>query len=141
MTRDTKKSDCEVGYKKPPVKSRFRKGQSGNPAGRPKQATLEAVNVMDVLNESVKVTLGGKSRNMDSYEATIRRLVTSALKDGKLDAAIRFLRLCSGMGLLKQQQTCLLEHFSTGQLFSIFCEIEKFPESPYKPRTIQELLR
>lgn len=28
--------DYEVGYKRPPKNSRFKKGQSGNPKGRPK---------------------------------------------------------------------------------------------------------
>ena len=30
------KGDCEVGYSKPPVDSRFKPGQSGNPRGRPR---------------------------------------------------------------------------------------------------------
>ena len=29
-------TEGKVGYKRPPVKSRFRKGQSGNPSGRRK---------------------------------------------------------------------------------------------------------
>ena len=28
--------DYAVGYKKPPLHTRFKKGQSGNPRGRPK---------------------------------------------------------------------------------------------------------
>ena len=31
-----KKESYEVGYRKPPVGTRFKKGQSGNPAGRPR---------------------------------------------------------------------------------------------------------
>lgn len=31
-----------VGYKRPPVHSRFKKGQSGNPGGKPKGPTLLA---------------------------------------------------------------------------------------------------
>ena len=30
-----KKGDCEVGYGKPPRETRFVKGRSGNPRGRP----------------------------------------------------------------------------------------------------------
>lgn len=32
------KKDYEVGYGKPPKRTRFKKGQSGNPKGRPKGA-------------------------------------------------------------------------------------------------------
>ena len=35
MSRD-KKGDYTVGYGKPPTATRFKKGQSGNPKGRPK---------------------------------------------------------------------------------------------------------
>ena len=31
---DTPEKNAEVGYRKPPVHSRFRKGHSGNPKGR-----------------------------------------------------------------------------------------------------------
>lgn len=31
-------SDYEIGYKKPPKRSQFRKGQSGNSKGRPRKA-------------------------------------------------------------------------------------------------------
>lgn len=33
-------SNYETGYKRPPKKSQFRKGQSGNPMGRPRKAPL-----------------------------------------------------------------------------------------------------
>ena len=35
MTEQPSASD-ETGYRKPPAATRFRKGQSGNPRGRPK---------------------------------------------------------------------------------------------------------
>ena len=35
-------ADYEVGYKKPPRHTRFRRGRSGNPNGRPKQARKPA---------------------------------------------------------------------------------------------------
>ncbi|BEU99360.1 DUF5681 domain-containing protein [Novosphingobium olei] len=38
MDKDTLPIPYEVGYGKPPANTRFRKGQSGNPAGRPRRA-------------------------------------------------------------------------------------------------------
>ena len=33
MAADTSDEDYQVGYRKPPLHSRFQKGRSGNPAG------------------------------------------------------------------------------------------------------------
>ena len=37
MTAGNKKGGWKVGFRKPPVHSRFKPGQSGNPAGRPRK--------------------------------------------------------------------------------------------------------
>ena len=36
MTDDSSNRDGKVGYKRPPIHTRFQKGQSGNPLGREK---------------------------------------------------------------------------------------------------------
>lgn len=38
-----KKDDDRVGYKRPPKKNQFKKGQSGNPKGRPKRKILRCL--------------------------------------------------------------------------------------------------
>jgi hypothetical protein len=46
-----KKGDYEVGYGKPPRDTRFPKGQSGNPRGRPSGAKNLKTLLSEALNE------------------------------------------------------------------------------------------
>jgi hypothetical protein len=71
-------TEGEVGYRRPPVKSRFRKGQSGNPRGRRKgQRNLGPV-LAEVLRQTVTVKQDGKAQRMSKGEALIRILLTKA---------------------------------------------------------------
>ena len=51
--------DYAVGYGKPPLHTRFRKGRSGNPRGRPKRATDLASLLSRALDQAGSV--GGGS--------------------------------------------------------------------------------
>jgi hypothetical protein len=65
-----------ANYRKPPLHTRFKKGQSGNPRGRPVKdlAALLAA----ALNEKVTVTENGKRRKVTKREAVIAQLVNKS---------------------------------------------------------------
>lgn len=82
--------DYEVGYKKPPRGSQFKKGQSGNPNGRPKGSRNLPSLYQDLLEEKINITEGGQSKIMTTQEAITRRVRADALK-GKDKAIDRML--------------------------------------------------
>jgi hypothetical protein len=69
------KGDYEVGYGKPPRHTRFPKGQSGNPRGRPTGAKNLKTLLSEALNEPVIVTENGGHRKITKRQAIITQLV------------------------------------------------------------------
>ncbi len=67
--------DYQVGYGKPPHHTRFRKGQSGNPQGRPKGSQNLTTLLSEALNERVIVAENGGRRKITMRQAIIKQLV------------------------------------------------------------------
>jgi hypothetical protein len=74
MARD-KNRDYEIGYGKPPHGTRFVKGRSGNPRGRPPGAKSFNALLSDKLNEPVTVAENGGRRKISKREAIVTQLV------------------------------------------------------------------
>jgi Family of unknown function (DUF5681) len=69
-----------VGYRRPPVHSRFKPGQSGNPSGRVKGSKNLKSLFHQILNEQIPLVDGSQSKKITKAEAVVRRLVIGALK-------------------------------------------------------------
>ena len=63
----------EVGYKKPPRNRQFKKGQSGNPKGRPKDARNFATDFDKELNALIPVTENGKRTRISKRLAIVKQ--------------------------------------------------------------------
>ncbi len=73
-------NEGEVGFGKPPVHSRFRKGCSGNSKGRPKGTKNLRTDLIEVLQERITVTEGGRKVRMSKQRAIVMTLVAKTLK-------------------------------------------------------------
>jgi hypothetical protein len=70
------------GYRKPPENGQFKKGQSGNPKGRPKKPSepvSTAYLFRKVANEMVVVEAGSGKEIMTRWEALARMVQNQAL--------------------------------------------------------------
>ena len=79
MSSDDDK-DYEVGYGKPPKANQFQKGQSGNPAGRPRQTRSIRTIINEIASEMLEVAMNGKRRKIPKREALIRAVFNNALQ-------------------------------------------------------------
>ena len=85
-----------VGYGKPPAHTRFRPGQSGNPAGRRKGVRNLKADVVRTLAAPLKVKEAGRTRTKSTQEGALMLLREKALRgdsralDRMLELAIRF---------------------------------------------------
>ena len=67
-----------VGYGQPPQETRFRKGQSGNPQGRPKGSLNMAGVLLRTLREPVVVTASGRRKTITKLEAAMTQITNRA---------------------------------------------------------------
>jgi len=85
-TAASRDPDYAVGYGRPPQASQFKRGQSGNPRGRPKGVRSEADILNTLLNKEIAIHERGRTRQISVLEATYHRIAQNGLK-GDLRAA------------------------------------------------------
>lgn len=93
---DQEDHEYPVGYGKPPKSGQFKKGQSGNPKGRPKGSLDYTTYVQQMLSAQVTVTESGKRKRVSSLQAALMRLAEKSLK-GDMRAIEKVLSLATDM--------------------------------------------
>jgi hypothetical protein len=104
----------EVGYGKPPKATRFQKGESGNPRGRPRKGPGIADVFRKVSKQVVKTNGPDGQQRMTKLEASVTQLVNKA-----------------AAGDLKAMKVLM-------QMATRFPELIKDPEGPIGIRIIVE---
>src|ERR1035437_5403934 len=93
--RKEKDSAYKVGYGRPPRRTPFQKGHSGNPKGRPRRSKNVATPGREALYAQVEVTENGRRRRVSKLEVGFKQLANRIAK-GDL-VAIRLLLTIPGV--------------------------------------------
>ncbi len=67
-----------IGYRRPPMATRFAAGRSGNPKGRPRGSKNLTTVMIAELDALVAVTENGKRRKVSKRQVIVRQLVNKA---------------------------------------------------------------
>jgi Family of unknown function (DUF5681) len=74
----TDNRNYEVGYGRPPLHTRFKKGASGNPKGRPHGSRNPGTLLKGALEELVVINENGQRKRITKLEAIFKQLVNKA---------------------------------------------------------------
>ena len=73
-------SKYEVGFKKPPKSSQFKKGKSGNPKGRPKGTNNLKTDLKEEMNERISFRENGVEKRHSKQRLLLKGLIAKAMK-------------------------------------------------------------
>lgn len=119
----------EVGYGRPPQKTRFKPGQSGNPSGRRRSALNVRAEIETELTELMSLSKGDQRATISKARVVIKSVVAAAI-NGNMTAAKLILDL-----LIKIQPN---EEGSADQLAADDRELlRKFLDSELEKRNAQ----
>ena len=94
----------EVGFRRPPKGTRFRKGVSGNPSGRPRKPQDFDQQLLREAGAFVTINENGRRVRISKHNVVIRQLVHKAMA-GDLHALKTFVPLCR----LAREKSVLME--------------------------------
>jgi len=79
----------QIGYGRPPLHSRFQKGRSGNPAGRPRMPKNFRALILRLLDERISFTENGQRQTASRRHAIFTQIVNkAALGDVRFQALL-----------------------------------------------------
>ena len=98
------KNQLAVGYKHPPLETRFKKGRSGNPQGRPKGSWSGKDLLQKALAIPLTVTENGIVRKLPQRDILFRSLLAKAIK-GDTKSLAMVLKLVDKWNIFQSEPT------------------------------------
>jgi hypothetical protein len=89
-----------VGYRRPPLASRFKPGVSGNTRGRPKGSKNLKTQVEEAMTANISIQVGAKTKRVSRLAGVVLRQLQKALM-GDGPAAIAVIKMALQLGLLE----------------------------------------
>jgi len=83
-----------IGYKRPPKRTQFQPGQSGNPTGRRKNVRNFKTDLVAELHEQIPIRENGREMKITKQRAFIKALVAAAIK-GDMRATNALVSFCT----------------------------------------------
>jgi hypothetical protein len=111
-----------VGYKKPPVHSRFKPGQSGNPLGRRRVRKSNTDLLKEELSRVCIITEDGQKKKVSQQQLLWKVLIAGALK-GNMRATVELFKLMEQHGLGRNLD------FTTRKMIIRFVKPDPTPET------------
>ena len=91
----------EIGYRRPPPESQFKKGASGNPKGRPKGSKNFLTLLEQELAQKIVVNENGRRKTVTRMQAMVKRMVAGALH-GDAKAVLTLVDILRRTGAIEQ---------------------------------------
>jgi hypothetical protein len=79
MSKDRTQDDYEVGYGKPPKDTRFQKGISGNPKGRPQKSLDFDHELIRESNSLMTINENGQRKRISKHKVVVKQLMKGAM--------------------------------------------------------------
>ena len=76
---DHNEHNYDVGYGRPPLQHRFRKGHSGNPKGKIQGQRTLKTELAEELQARITVTENGKTRKLSKLSVIVKRVVSDGI--------------------------------------------------------------
>jgi hypothetical protein len=120
---ESNSGEYEVGFKRTPLHTRFRKGESGNRNGRPKNTKNLKTDLNEELREKVTLKDGDRTRRISKQRAIVKTLVNKTLK-GDTRAAATLINLVCRTSDLGASEVLDIEPLTKDEL-EVLAEFEK----------------